>query len=483
MEHAPSHDNVPNSFFVLFADKESTSVEGPSLVPPTDGLHQPVHASGTASTPLAHSISTQISDCSNLSTATESSKPPTNLPKADAVCDGDQSSHHWSGHSVGDDRSTAVPDSPLSNDEGTGSILASADELADSSVPDLEAEQNDFIIKSAESYIHTASHNEQSNLELHTDDLPCSSVSALVYDVDEGQQKMAALCDSAEDTLEVDTETIPYPAIDVECCRRLFTDVAVAGLSELQENAENQPVSSNDMTVDVVSEEVDSTTKQDYPNPANISGQDLQESCFSLATALKELHKLLVTSGQGSCRSVADGKAFSESIITDVDQGNNPECSQEGDSNDNYYEIGNEVSLCDENICIKDPEDSMCTETTVSTTDVCSDGVESYVEPSNILGSPLIHTTSPSEVRLSSNGNDVYDGNLPRLSTDPEGLVGEQISSGPQPDPSFSSASAVERIVHAGFSLPDALLALERAEGNVELALLALLAKNIVVPT
>ncbi|CAJ0967442.1 unnamed protein product [Ranitomeya imitator] len=59
----------------------------------------------------------------------------------------------------------------------------------------------------------------------------------------------------------------------------------------------------------------------------------------------------------------------------------------------------------------------------------------------------------------------------PGLSRDPERAVQER------------SPSAVERIVAAGFTRPDALVALERADGDVELALLALLAKNIVVPT
>ncbi|XP_008934110.1 PREDICTED: regulatory solute carrier protein family 1 member 1 [Merops nubicus] len=53
---------------------------------------------------------------------------------------------------------------------------------------------------------------------------------------------------------------------------------------------------------------------------------------------------------------------------------------------------------------------------------------------------------------------------------------------GAPPPPAFPAAD-VDRILSAGFSTREALEALERADGNADLALLILLAKSIVVPT
>uniref|UniRef100_A0A8C2Y1E4 DNA damage inducible 1 homolog 2 n=1 Tax=Capra hircus TaxID=9925 RepID=A0A8C2Y1E4_CAPHI len=64
----------------------------------------------------------------------------------------------------------------------------------------------------------------------------------------------------------------------------------------------------------------------------------------------------------------------------------------------------------------------------------------------------------------------------------------EPSTSHPSPSPSFLAplifpAADIDRILHAGFTLQEALGALHQVGGNADLALLVLLAKNIVVPT
>ncbi|ELR61386.1 protein DDI1 homolog 2 isoform X4 [Bos mutus] len=64
----------------------------------------------------------------------------------------------------------------------------------------------------------------------------------------------------------------------------------------------------------------------------------------------------------------------------------------------------------------------------------------------------------------------------------------EPSTSHPSPSPSFLAplifpAADIDRILRAGFTLQEALGALHRVGGNADLALLVLLAKNIVVPT
>ncbi|NWI66997.1 RSCA1 protein, partial [Todus mexicanus] len=70
-------------------------------------------------------------------------------------------------------------------------------------------------------------------------------------------------------------------------------------------------------------------------------------------------------------------------------------------------------------------------------------------------------------------------GEEPLLSP-PAGYTG--LASGAPPPPAFPAAD-VGRILSAGFTTREALEALERADGNADLALLILLAKSIVVPT
>lgn len=71
---------------------------------------------------------------------------------------------------------------------------------------------------------------------------------------------------------------------------------------------------------------------------------------------------------------------------------------------------------------------------------------------------------------------------LPRLAAQPTS-VGPLPSSAPHPFTEQSPAESLRRIQAAGFSSREAAEALEQAQGSVELALLALLARHITVPT
>ncbi|XP_060614838.2 protein DDI1 homolog 2 isoform X1 [Anolis sagrei] len=114
-------------------------------------------------------------------------------------------------------------------------------------------------------------------------------------------------------------------------------------------------------------------------------------------------------------------------------------------------------------------------------------GAESSASPSR-LSSPdrVLHPEVPEESRLPQDASR----NLPRPSPEGTGTPfpsgGDlQRSSGAAllPPPSRPPVSGVDQIVGAGFTVQEAGEALAQADGNADLALLLLLAKNIVVPT
>lgn len=400
-------------------DKESTSEAGPSLVPPMTGSTHPVQASDHI--PPADPISTATF-------ATESR----DVSRADVAC---SSSFHAGdsgqrGHTSDISGSAVAPDHPG----------------AESPVPDRAAEPAVTSIPGAGLVAY-----EESGWEPH----PSSTLAQVE---DGGQDVTAASCAMTEDMMELDTQIIPH----LDGCGPKG-NVTVQG-------PECQPVSCNDLPSNPEESE-------DYPKAPSTPGRDGEESCFSLATALKELHKLLVISGQGSARAADDdGALSSEADLADVVQGNDQGSSQNGELDNDFHQVDGRSGLVTDQtpLCIEADAPGGSFQVS-STSDSLSECMESSAPDQPLPGIGLNQGVVTGET--CNSGDPAADNEqVQGPSGEPGGTVCEWSASEQPADP-------VERIVAAGFTMQDALIALERADGNVELALLALLARNIVVPT
>ncbi|XP_069802942.1 regulatory solute carrier protein family 1 member 1 isoform X1 [Dendropsophus ebraccatus] len=429
------------------ADKESTSEAGPSLVPPMEGSTHSVHASDDI--PPPHPVSTPTSG------------------KVDPLEDATGSSFHAGG-------SEQIADT-------LGSPVAYDQHLIDSSASSFSvaARGPEPTLPAAMSAMNSIPNGglvaqEESGREAHPVDKCPHSSSALVED--KQQEVTAAPCAITEDMMELERQIIP----DLDGCRQ--------GVNVIVQNPKNQDVSCNNIPSNPEeSKDIDNTNRQDYPKPPSSSGQDGEESCFSLAAALKELHKLLVISGQGSARAGEDGAVSSgDNHAVDVQ-----DISQESDQNG---QLDNDLHQEDGISCQVTDETSPFIEEDVpggflqvsSGYDSSSDCMESSAVMESAPHQPLPDAVLNHDVDTGAMADSIdsaaEDQQHLGLSCDSGEVIHEQ-SSSVQPSDAPSPLSAVERIVGAGFTMQDALVALDRADGNVELALLALLARNIVVPT
>ncbi|KAK2521559.1 hypothetical protein Q9233_010803, partial [Columba guinea] len=355
---------------------------------------------------------------------------------------------------------------------------------------------------------------------------------------------------------------------------------SVAGASEQKQQAENRRVS--DPNSDISSMEVESlkpassssdplstgdvprsnstseapanynelsnVAAQDSSSPSSTrqldtdAGRPSEEPCFCLASALKELHKLLIISRKGECKTLAsedvsrlegvhqepaaqqkglsedeqkgsdaasqeqscsscegsseagraEGKQFCDSGAGNISAGSpdhvpsalgegaleNHECSGERD-----LVVVNSAATSDQQQSSEEAEvwaegsqspTSPTSEKNASVSSTCAlDEALDGDTRSLFAGAPGGSSGSAPEGPLPSGGCEE-----PQLRPRP-GCAG--LSSAASP-PAFPAAD-VDRILGAGFTTREALEALEQADGNADLALLILLAKNIVVPT
>lgn len=271
------------------------------------------------------------------------------------------------------------------------------------------------------------------------------------------------------------------------------------------------------------------------------SVESAEESCSSITAALKELQGLLVTSSkpaseitseEGICQSetVTEGQTslgvLSERWIQ------SEQCSQVSFHQATSVSVQTE-KLVDtsagtgmedvEDINFRGPADGLVTDSEgapQSTESVnesssvilasaktsnqlhCTLGVE--ISPKLLAGEEdALNQTSEQTKSLSSDfilvkglgqdtHNPVTDGPETREDVCPEAagplVEVEPPTSSPSSSPSILPpllfpAADIDRILHAGFTLQEALGALQQVGGNADLALLILLAKNIVVPT
>ncbi|XP_056397606.1 regulatory solute carrier protein family 1 member 1 isoform X1 [Hyla sarda] len=471
-------------------DKESTSEAGPSLVPAMDGSTPPL--------PPAHPAPTRTPGTGS-----------GDVPHEDVAC---SSSFHAGGGEVMADTSDPS-DSTIAHDQGLAASLSPPLSVAGRG-PEPALPAAEFTVTSdAGLVVH-----EESGSVPRPGDVSPHSISAL--EGDGGRDVTPAPGAITEDMMELDTQIIP----DLHGCR--------PGVNVIVQNPESQNVSCNDLLTDPEkSEDADIVNKQDHLKPLSSSGQDGGDGCFSLAAALKELHKLLIISGQGSAQTGEDGALGSgddralgseddralgseddralgsgddgalgsgddRALGSEDDralgsgddganviQGTDQESGQNGDlDNDLHQEDGMSHPVTEETSpCIEAdaPGDSF---------QVSSDCSGDFMESSAVMGSAPGQTL-PGPVPdhdtitgvMGNSTDPAVSKQRPELSCDQGEAVGEGRSSVPPSDP--PSPSDVERIVGAGFTAQDALVALERADGNVELALLTLLARNIVVPT
>lgn len=268
-------------------------------------------------------------------------------------------------------------------------------------------------------------------------------------------------------------------------------------------------------------------------------GRSSEERCFSLASALKELHKLLVISRKGECKILASeevsqlemahtGPAAQQKGLSEEKQkGSDPEpsCSS--------YEVRSEgrkaegKQPCDygiENISagsgghIQSALEEGASEiqklsgksdlvvvNSAATSDqqqsseqeeVLAGGHQSPAHPTleqktSVSSAPTVDEGAPQDTQSLCTGapgrssSSAPEG--PRLGGCEESVQNPPaactgLALGASLLPAFPAAD-VDRILGAGFTTREALEALEQADGNTDLALLILLAKSIVVPT
>ncbi|NXG08088.1 RSCA1 protein, partial [Sakesphorus luctuosus] len=252
-------------------------------------------------------------------------------------------------------------------------------------------------------------------------------------------------------------------------------------------------------------------------------GRPSEEPCFPLASALKELHKLLVTSRRGECKVLASEEVSQLEMVLQE-----PAAVQKGlpESEGKGLDPASQEQSCS------------CHEVKCEGSQPCGSGREHVSTEQPALGkgaseeqkgpgkSHLVLVSpaaTPEQQQSPKQGEALAEGsqsptsltlqqNTPVSSTpalgegapgDPQGLfTGRSSRAAPEgaceepplgppaahtrlttgATPAFPAAD-VDRILSAGFSPREALEALEQADGNADLALLILLAKSIVVPT
>uniref|UniRef100_H0XPH6 Regulator of solute carriers 1 n=2 Tax=Otolemur garnettii TaxID=30611 RepID=H0XPH6_OTOGA len=275
--------------------------------------------------------------------------------------------------------------------------------------------------------------------------------------------------------------------------------------------------------------------------------ESAEESCSSVTAALKELHELLVISNKPvsqntseevicssetvgddqtgikdlseirtqnahltqneQCPQVSFHQAISISVRTERLTGTSAGTGQEDRENINLRHPGDDLPADKEDVPRSRESVNESSSVTVTSAEMsnelhCTLGVET--SPRLLAGEEdVLNQTSEQTKSLSSSfilvkdlghgvQNPVTDSPETRGSVCPEAVrpfleyeppPTSQLSSPSILPPFIFPAADIDRILRAGFTLQEALGALHRVGGNADLALLVLLAKNIVVPT
>ncbi|NXN84378.1 RSCA1 protein, partial [Bombycilla garrulus] len=264
-------------------------------------------------------------------------------------------------------------------------------------------------------------------------------------------------------------------------------------------------------------------------------GRPSEEPCFPLASALKELHKLLVISRKGECKILASGEVSQlEMVHRDpaVQQKGLPENGSDPASQEqccSFTEARSEGEgaegnqLCDAGREPISPGQPVLGEgalerqkgsgksSVVMVSSAATSGQEQSPEQREVLAGGSHSPSSPTlEQSTPVSSTPALGEGAPQdtqsLFTGAPGRSGSAAPEGPWPvdgseepllsppapytrltpgtsPPSAFPVADIDRILSAGFTPQEALQALEQAGGNADLALLILLAKSIVVPT
>ncbi|NXE97813.1 RSCA1 protein, partial [Menura novaehollandiae] len=288
---------------------------------------------------------------------------------------------------------------------------------------------------------------------------------------------------------------------------------------------------------------------EDSSSPSSIHQLDAdpggpsEEPCFPLASALKELHKLLIISRKGECKILASEEVSQLEMVhrePAVQQKGLPEGEQKGldpasqEQSCSFHEMRSEgggaegSQPCDsgrEHIstgpispghpvlgegALERQKGSGKSDLVVVSSaatphqqqspeqgEVLAEGSQSPPSPTleqntRISPTPASGEGAPQDTRSPFTGapgrssSATPEGPWPVGGSEEPSLnppaAYTRLTTGASPPPAFPAAD-VDRILGAGFTPREALEALEQADGNADLALLILLAKSIVVPT
>ncbi|NXK23768.1 RSCA1 protein, partial [Arenaria interpres] len=367
----------------------------------------------------------------------------------------------------------------------------------------------------------------------------CVHMEALM-EVDVVEQPVAEVCSSANEwERQAENRSLPDLNLDtfsmeVELLKSVSSSndpLSTADVPQSKSTSEI-PAKYNELS-DLVAE--DSSSPSSIPQLDTDPGRPSEEPCFSLASALKELHKLLIISRKGECKILASEEvsqlevahrepaAQRKGLSEEEQKGSDPASQEQSCS---FCEVRSEGGRAEG----KQPRGADA-ENSSHVQSALGEGALEGQEFSGKSDLAVVNSAAPSDRQQSSEQEEVLaegyqsptleqnasvpstpasdegasqdswspfaeapgsssssapEGPWPlggcedALLSPPAGYTGR--SSGPSPPPAFPAAD-VDRILGAGFTTREALEALEQADGNADLALLILLAKSIVVPT
>ncbi|NWQ67374.1 RSCA1 protein, partial [Neopipo cinnamomea] len=262
-------------------------------------------------------------------------------------------------------------------------------------------------------------------------------------------------------------------------------------------------------------------------------GRPSEEPCSPLASALKELHKLLVVSRKGECKILASEEvsqlemvhrepaAVEKGLPEGEQKGWDPASQEQSCSCPEVRSGGSQPCDCGrEHVStgpvgrgqpalgegpsrrLKGPgKNPLVLESSAATPgqqqspeqgEALAEGSQSPASPTSEQNTPVSCTPASGEGAPQDtqglvtgapgrSSSAAAEGGCEEPSLNPPAAC-TRLATGAAPAPAFPVAD-VDRILGAGFTPREALEALEQADGNADLALLILLAKSIVVPT
>ncbi|NXX39640.1 RSCA1 protein, partial [Tricholaema leucomelas] len=367
----------------------------------------------------------------------------------------------------------------------------------------------------------------------------------------EGSIQVSASCSclQTEAFMEVDVveQSVAEEHISASEQRHEHRSAAGLGLEPFSMEVELLKSVSSSSGTPVKCNELSALAAEDSSCPSSICqldtdpGRPAEEPCSSLASALKELHKLLVISRKAECKFLASEEvsqlevvhgepaAQQEGLSEGEQKGSAPAIQEQSCS---FCEVRSEggraegKQLCDagresassgplghvqsapggaasevlrcsakSDLVVVNSAAASDQQQSSEQSEVLAEGTQSPTNSTSVCSAlapgagaapGALGTQSPSTGAPGRSSSAASEGTGPSGGCEepPLSPVGSSagLGSAACPPPAFPAAD-VGRLLGAGFTRREALEALERADGNADLALLILLAKGIVVPT